>query len=113
MEMTRTIELDAGIDEVWRFLADPEELAGWVGEEVRGTVVDRDAVGRRLTWCWAPDGVESTVELTVTADGDRTYVTVVERTAGPAPVCSRARWDGALLDLELRALSWPKALART
>lgn len=112
MSMTRTIELEADIDEVWSFLADPEALAGWVGDEVRAAEVAGDAASRRLTWTWAPDGVESTVELTVTTDGDRTAVTVTERTAGAVSACSVARWDGALLDLELRALTWQHRLVR-
>ena len=123
-----TIELDAGIDEVWAFLTDPDELAGWVGDEVRGADVDRDAIGRRLTWTWAPDGVESTVELTVTTDGGRTSVTVVERAAsrrarraaspgGTAPSstssCARCRGStGSCPNLISSSPRWPTPCAR-
>ena len=39
MEVTREITVDVDADEVWRFLSDPEELAGWVGDEVRSAHV--------------------------------------------------------------------------
>jgi hypothetical protein len=112
MEMTRTVELGAGIADVRRFLADHDRLVEWIGDDLRGVEVRTD--GDALRWAWTTDGVDSTVELTVTGDGERTTVTVVERAAGgaPAATCSVARWDGALLDLELRALSWQHRLAR-
>ena len=112
MQVTRTLELDAGIDEVRRFLADREQLVDWLGDDLRDVAVATD--GDVLRWTWASDGVDATVELTLTGDGDRTTVTVVESAAGGAPsaACSMARWDGALLDLELRALSWQHRLAR-
>ena len=115
--MTRELELDTPLDDVWRLLTDPEELAGWVGEEVRGVDVAEDAAARRLTWSWAPDGVTSTVEVTLTEAGDRTLVHVVEHASGPGATASaRAcslRWDDALLHLELKALSWTSRLVRT
>lgn len=112
MQVTRTVELGAGIDEVRRFLDDHEQLLDWIGEELRGVDVTTSDTG--LRWTWANDGVESTVELTLDGDGDRTTVTVVERAAAgaPAPSCSVARWDRVLLDLELRALTWQHRLAR-
>ena len=113
MQIRREVSLDAPVEDVWRFLADPEELARWLGDDVRAAAVTSDEVDRRLSWTWSPNGVESTVELTVTEDGDRTCVQVVERSAGgAAATCSVARWDGALLDLELRALTWQHRLAR-
>jgi hypothetical protein len=73
-----------------------------------------DAARRRLTWTWAPDGVASTVEVTVVEDGEHTRVHVTERTAGlataSARACSMARWDAACLALELRALTWTHRL---
>jgi hypothetical protein len=107
MQVTRTVELGTGIEEVRRFLADHEQLVGWIGEELRGVEVRSTDTG--LTWTWANDGVDSTVELVVTGDGERSTVSVVESAAAS---CSIARWDGALLDLELRALSWQHRLAR-
>jgi uncharacterized protein YndB with AHSA1/START domain len=114
MEITRELDLQAPAEEVWRLLADPEELAGWVGDEVRSAPVVRDGAGRRLTWTWAPDGVESTVEVVVVEAGERTRVQVTERTAGvptaSARACSLARWDDAFLALELRAVTWTHRL---
>jgi hypothetical protein len=113
MQVTRTVELGTGIDDVRRFLDDPERLADWLGDDLRGVDVTSD--GGVLRWTWTSGGVESTVELTATGDGESSTVTVVERAAGGAPAasCSVARWEGALLDLELRALSWQHRLART
>ena len=112
MEITRTVELGAGIEDVRAFVADRDRLVEWIGDELRH--VDVTADGDVLRWTWTNDGVDSTVELTLAGDGDRTTVTVVESAAGGAPSasCSIARWDGALLDLELRALSWQHRLAR-
>jgi uncharacterized protein YndB with AHSA1/START domain len=115
VEIVREIELDAGADEVWEVVSDPDELAGWVGEEVRSarfaTVEPEPAgPGRRMSWRWAPDGHETDVELTVTEAGPRTLVRVVERVAVPSAhaslgACRAAeRWGLALLGLELWAL---------
>jgi uncharacterized protein YndB with AHSA1/START domain len=116
MEVVREIELDAGPDEVWEVVRDPDELAGWVGDEVRhATFAEPAAPGeRRLTWTWAPDGNESAVELTVTGEGRRSRVRVVEW----APVATSLatvqvvdRWEGALVGLELWSLTLTTALA--
>jgi uncharacterized protein YndB with AHSA1/START domain len=105
--VTREITLDAGADEVWQLLADPDELAGWVGEEVRTADVRVGDGG--LSWTWAPDGVDSRVEVTLVEVGDRTMVRVTERRAGAtaaARACSIAdAWDDRLFGLELRCLS--------
>jgi hypothetical protein len=113
MQVTRTVELGAGIEDVRRFLADHDHLVEWIGDDLRGVEVTTE--GTALRWAWTTDGVDSTVELTLAGDGDRTTVTVVERAAGgaPAAACSVARWDGALLDLELRALAWQHRLVRS
>jgi uncharacterized protein YndB with AHSA1/START domain len=114
MEITRTLDLDTPADEVWRLLTDPDELAGWVGEEIRSAPVTSDGHHRRLTWTWAPDGVESEVEVAVVEVGDRTQVQVVERSAGrpsaSARACSLRRWDDALFALEWRAVTWTHRL---
>lgn len=110
MQVARAVELGTGVEDVRRFLADREQLVDWIGEELRGVEVRTTDTG--LTWTWANDGVESTVELVVTGDGERTTVSVVESAPAAAASCSIARWDGALLDLELRALSWQHRLAR-
>ncbi|MPY95156.1 MAG: hypothetical protein GEV08_19510 [Acidimicrobiia bacterium] len=109
VEIVREIELDADADEVWEVVRDPDELAGWVGDEVRGArFSEPEAPGKRaLSWTWAPDGSESDVELTVTEAGPRTLVRVVERMSEPtarALVGSADRMSDALLSLELWAL---------
>jgi uncharacterized protein YndB with AHSA1/START domain len=104
MEIVREIELDGTVDDVWRLLADPDELASWVGDEARtvhDVVVDE---GSRLSWSWAPDGRESTVELTLVPEGDHTRLRVVERGAARACAVGDA-WDDRLFGLELRCLT--------
>ena len=105
MEVTREITVDVDADEVWRLLSDPDELAAWVGDEVRAADV-RLGEGA-VTWRWAPDGVESTVELTLVPDADGTTVRVTERrAAGAARACSIGdAWDERLFGLELRCLA--------
>ena len=108
MEVTREITVDADADEVWRLLSDPDELAGWVGDEVRTAAVH---VGTdTLTWTWAPDGVASTVELTLVEEGERTTVRVTERRAGARACSIGDAWDDRLLGLELRCLTRTLAL---
>jgi len=114
MELERTIELDATVEEVWELVADPAERRAWVGAEADGAVVTEVVDGARLAWRWHDgDGApESTVEVTVgrSDDGDRTRVIVVERRPAPsggggggaARACSR--WDDRLVGLELGAL---------
>jgi hypothetical protein len=113
MQVTRTVELGAAIEDVQRFLADHERLVDWIGEELRG--VEVRSTGAGLTWTWTNDGMVSTVELTVDGDGERSTVSVVERAgagAGASASCCARRWDDHLLDLELRALTWQHRLAR-
>ncbi len=104
--VTREITLDTDAAEVWQLLADPDELAGWVGDEVRTAAV-RVGDGA-VSWTWAPDGVTSTVELTVVEEATGTTVRVTERRAGAtsgARACSIGdAWDDRLLGLELRCL---------
>lgn len=120
--ITRTVELDAPAEDVWRALTDPELLGDWLGQEVEldvrpggaGLIVEPDGAvrrarveevepARRLALRWWPedgDGPESTVELDLepTEDGTRLVVTetLVEPAAASAGVVS-ARWSGRLL----------------
>jgi uncharacterized protein YndB with AHSA1/START domain len=107
MEIIKEIEVDASTEEVWRFLSDRDELAGWVGEEVRRADVDQLDDARRLAWTWAPDGVETTVEVELIDVGDRTRVRVVERgSLASARACSVGdAWDDRLFGLEVRCLA--------
>lgn len=106
MEISREVTLDATADEVWALLTDPDELAAWVGEEVRAADVAIGTAG--LAWTWSPDGVSSSVELTVVETDDGTTVRVTERRTGAiagARACSVGdAWDDRLLGLELRCL---------
>src|SRR5215211_5921756 len=108
MHVTRSIELDAPLGEVWQLLSNTDELAGWVGEEVRGARVDEVDPGRKLRWTWAPGGRESSVEVTLVEAEGRTVVHVVERassfTSSSAMACARCRWADALFCLELSCL---------
>lgn len=94
----REIEIDAGLDDVWRVLTDPDQQDGWLGASVEldlrpgggGRVVDDDGAIRevlvvdvdapvRLTWhWWHEDGPLSTVEITATPTSTGTIVRVVE-----------------------------------
>jgi Polyketide cyclase / dehydrase and lipid transport len=107
MEITREIELDAPADDVWRLLTDPDELAGWVGDEIREAEVQRRDDTRTVTWTWAPHGVETRVEVELVESGDHSVLRVVER--GPfaaARACSLGdAWDDRLFGLEVRCLA--------
>lgn len=110
----RSVVLDAPVEEAWRAVTDPDELAAWMGGEVEldlrpggvgvfhlGPDGDHSALvtevdpGRRLAMLWWPlDGGDrgpSSVELVLApvADGgggpaDRTLLRVVERATVPA-----------------------------
>jgi len=100
----RSIELDADADEVWEAITQPDQLEGWLGDEVEidmqpggcGHLVDDDGVhrevlvtavepGRRLAWHWWADGGElSSVEITLVPLTTGTRVDVIELATGPA-----------------------------
>ncbi|MGH9138275.1 MAG: hypothetical protein ACRD0G_14715, partial [Acidimicrobiales bacterium] len=100
MEITREVELDATVAEVWDLLSDVDALASWVGDDVRAARLTEVEDGHRVAWRWAPDGRESSVELTVESAGDRTRLRVVERGAGAgsgARACALGdAWDDRL-----------------
>jgi uncharacterized protein YndB with AHSA1/START domain len=101
----RSVELDARPDEVWPSLIDPDQLEGWLGDQVEidmqpggcGHVVDDDGVrrevlvtavepGRRVAWHWWADGGElSSVEISLVPLPTGTRVDVVELATGPGP----------------------------
>jgi uncharacterized protein YndB with AHSA1/START domain len=106
VEVTREITVDADVDEVWRLLSDPDELAAWVGDEVR--TADVSVGDGAVRWTWAPGGVESTVELVAVETDAGTTVRVTESRPG-ATSSARAcligdAWDDRLFGLELRCL---------
>ena len=126
--MTRSVELDAGADEVWRAVTDPGERALWLDDPdaaSRRVRVDEAAPGHRLVWTWWHPGDEddaSTVTVVLSPVlGGGTRVVVTEAIPAPVPVvsasasagaasarrspawvhCARDRWDARLLGLEL------------
>ena len=110
MEVTREITVDADLDEVWRYLSDPDELAGWVGDEVRTADVRVGEAG--ITWTWSPDGVESTVELTLVETEAGTTVQVTEKRASARACSIGDAWDDRLFGLEVRCLLGNRNLTR-
>jgi uncharacterized protein YndB with AHSA1/START domain len=126
-EVTRTVELDATVDEVWTALTDDDERAAWFGGDgwidVRpggqGEIrtpdgglhrVEVDAVepGRRLGWRWLPEagGAPSDVEFVVESAPRGARLTVTERRVTSGPQASATpSVTGRLLDLELLFLA--------
>ena len=104
--ITRTIELDATAEVVWRALTEPDLLGEWLGSVVEldvrpggaGLIVEADGAvrrarvddvdtGRRLALRWWPedgDGPESTVELDLESTGEGTRVVVTETVVVPS-----------------------------
>lgn len=111
--VTRSLDLDLPLAELWRAVSQPDELAGWLGEPVsldlapgsEGRIGDRAVVvgavddERRLTWTWWPaaGGVASEVELALEETETGSRLTVVERRlpAGRADALASGRWAEA------------------
>ena len=127
-EVTRTVDLDATVDEVWTALTDDDERSAWFGGVSRidvrpggaGQVVEPDGSvhrvevgavepGRRLGWRWEPlaGGAVSDVEFVVEPSPRGARLTVTERRVAVAePQASIApHVGGRLLDLELLFLA--------
>jgi uncharacterized protein YndB with AHSA1/START domain len=127
-QVTRTVDLDATVGEVWTALTDDRERSVWLGGDSRidirpggaGEVVDPDGAvhrvhvgavepGRRLEWRWAPTsgGAATDVEFVVEALPRGARLTVTERQVGfvAGPQASAAPVTGRLLDLELLFLA--------
>ena len=110
VRVERSVELDAGPDDVWPVLTESDQLEGWLGEQVEidmqpggcGHVIDDDGVarevlvtavepGQRLAWHWWADGGElSSVEITLVPIPGGTRVDVVEIGAAPPSMAPRA-----------------------
>jgi uncharacterized protein YndB with AHSA1/START domain len=118
--VTRSVEVEAGTDEVWSALSDPELRALWLDDDdarARDLRLDEVDDGRRLVWTWwRPDDEPgaSTVEFVVAPTTGGTRVTVTETLAsgalgvarasarsGPATLRTGDRWTYRLLGLEL------------
>ena len=54
-QVTRSVDLDASVEDVWQAVADPAERAEWLDDEdarSRHVRVDESAPGERLVWTW-------------------------------------------------------------
>jgi uncharacterized protein YndB with AHSA1/START domain len=101
-EVTRSVEVDAGIDEVWHAVADPTERATWLDDPdalTRRVREDDRVAGRRLVWTWwhpGDEGGASTVSVVLRpVDGGGTRVVVTESRPALPPVFASARGPGA------------------
>ena len=105
--ITRTVDLDASLDDVWRALTEPQLLGDWLDSSVEldvrpggeGVIVEADGAvrracvdevdpARRLALRRWPDdgsGPESKVELELEQIPDGTRVVVTETLTAPAP----------------------------
>ena len=110
--VTRVVEVEAGADEVWSAISDPELRAQWLDDDdARSRELRLDEVddGRRLVWTWwRPDGElrASRVEVVLAPTMGGTRVVVTETLAstlasGPATLRAGDRWSYRLLGLEL------------
>ena len=127
-EVTRMVDLDATVDEVWTALTDDVERSAWFGGDSRidirpggrGEVVEPDGSvrrvevghvdpGWRLGWRWShgTDGAASDVEFVVEPLTRGARLTVTERRVGAYDVQASAASTiaGRLLDLELLFLA--------
>lgn len=133
--ITRTVDLDASTDDVWRALTEPELLGEWLdavveldvrpgGEgiitepdgAVRRAWVDEVDPARRLALRWRPadgSGPESRVELDLETTASGTRVVVTETLVGATPsavaFAVSIRWAGRLLLLGCCLLRAPVA----
>jgi uncharacterized protein YndB with AHSA1/START domain len=115
-EVTRSVDLDAAVDDVWQAVADPDARASWLDDPdavSRRVRVDEATPGERLVWTWWRPGDEddaSTVSVVLSPlDTGGTRVVVTESLPAFAPVQARAgarataisRWAARLVGLEL------------
>ena len=97
-QVTRSVDLDAGLDDVWRAVTDPGERALWLDDPdavARRMRVDEADPGRRLVWTWwhpGDEGDASTVAVTLAPlDGGGTRLVVTETLpARPTTMSTRA-----------------------
>jgi len=138
VSITRSVELDAAVDDVWQAVTTPELLSGWLEGDVEvdvrpggdGVLVEPDGAvrrmrieevepTRRLALRWWPEdgsGPASTVELDLlpTPAGTRLVVTetLLERhpvRASASVAIAASRWDLRLVLLGCSLLGAPLA----
>ena len=111
-QVTRSVVVDAGVDDVWRAVADLDERALWLDDPdaaLRQVRIDESAPGHRLVWTWwhpGDEGGASTVAVVLApAEGGGTRVVVTETIpAQPRP--------GPAASLSARAAPWAMAVHR-
>ncbi|MGH9230447.1 MAG: SRPBCC family protein [Acidimicrobiales bacterium] len=118
--VTRAVEVEAGADEVWSAISDPELRALWLDDDdARSRRLRLDEVddGRRLVWTWwrtddEPGASRVEIVLAPTVGGTRVEVTETRASAAvgvaggsaqshPATLRASDRWTCRLLGLEL------------
>ncbi len=122
-QVTRSVEIDADLDDVWRAVADPGERGRWLDDpdaharRMRVDEMDATAPERRLTWTWWRPGDESgasTVSVVVAPrEGGGTRVVITESLQAQASASARvgagaglrALWSHRILGLELLMLT--------
>jgi uncharacterized protein YndB with AHSA1/START domain len=91
--VTRSVELDADVDAVWRAVTDPDERRLWLDDPdaaARLVRIDESRPAERLVWTWWHPGDEVDAS-TVTVDlqpvvGGGTHVVVTEAVPAAPPV---------------------------
>ena len=97
-DVTRTVEVDAALEDVWQAVADPAERALWLDDPdalARHVRVDESSPGQRLVWTWwrpGDEGDASTVSVVLSpVDGGGTRVVVTETLPATPPVFASAQ----------------------
>jgi uncharacterized protein YndB with AHSA1/START domain len=90
--VTRSVEVDADVAEVWQAVTDPGERGLWLDDPdalARHVRVDETAPGRQLVWTWwhpGDEGDASTVSVELRpVDGGGTRVVVTESLPAAVP----------------------------
>ncbi len=135
LKITRSVELEAPVEDIWPALTDPALLGDWLDAEVeldvgpagRGRLIERDGVvrtveveevteARRVTYRWSPEdgsGPASVVrfELEEAVGSTRVIVTETLVPAPGAPTASAvgSRWTMRLVLLGFCLLRAPVA----
>ena len=115
--VTRTVEVGADPDDVWRAVTDPAERSLWLDDPdalARRVRVDESTPGHRLVWTWwhpGDEGQASTVSVVLRpTGGGGTRVVVTESLPAPSPRTTSAQASrtppAATLRSRSRSRSW-------